>query len=138
MFSQCVIIPDDLFHFRGWKVLSLASVHRQKVSTCTWFNNRYFFYFDWWLKEIHNAYLTKWKYYLVGIFKHIFNICVYNTDCIYLGVEFGARMITIDGKQIKLQIWDTVSTYNICLNYVCCLIHRWKQKWCCCLALKIT
>ncbi|CAJ0945321.1 unnamed protein product [Ranitomeya imitator] len=23
------------------------------------------------------------------------------------GVEFGARMITIDGKQIKLQIWDT-------------------------------
>lgn len=24
------------------------------------------------------------------------------------GVEFGARMITIDGKQIKLQIWDTV------------------------------
>lgn len=27
----------------------------------------------------------------------------------YLGVEFGARMITIDGKQIKLQIWDTVS-----------------------------
>jgi Ras-related protein Rab-2A len=24
------------------------------------------------------------------------------------GVEFGARMVTIDGKQIKLQIWDTV------------------------------
>ncbi|XP_036699173.1 ras-related protein Rab-2A-like isoform X2 [Balaenoptera musculus] len=23
------------------------------------------------------------------------------------GVEFGARMITMDGKQIKLQIWDT-------------------------------
>lgn len=22
-----------------------------------------------------------------------------------IGVEFGARMITIDGKQIKLQIW---------------------------------
>ena len=22
-------------------------------------------------------------------------------------MEFGARMITIDGKQIKLQIWDT-------------------------------
>jgi GTPase SAR1 family protein len=28
---------------------------------------------------------------------------------IVAGVEFGARMITIDGKQIKLQIWDTVS-----------------------------
>lgn len=25
-----------------------------------------------------------------------------------IGVEFGARMISIDGKQIKLQIWDTV------------------------------
>ena len=25
-------------------------------------------------------------------------------------VEFGARMINIEGKQIKLQIWDTVST----------------------------
>lgn len=24
-----------------------------------------------------------------------------------IGVEFGARMITVDGKQIKLQIWDT-------------------------------
>lgn len=25
-----------------------------------------------------------------------------------IGVEFGARMIQIDSKQIKLQIWDTV------------------------------
>lgn len=24
-----------------------------------------------------------------------------------IGVEFGARMIALDGKQIKLQIWDT-------------------------------
>lgn len=29
------------------------------------------------------------------------------------GVEFGARMITIDGKQIKLQIWDTVRLLNL-------------------------
>lgn len=28
-----------------------------------------------------------------------------------IGVEFGARMITIDGKQIKLQIWDTVRVF---------------------------
>ena len=28
------------------------------------------------------------------------------------GVEFGARMISIDGKQMKLQIWDTVSFYS--------------------------
>ncbi len=27
-----------------------------------------------------------------------------------IGVEFGARMVNIDGKQIKLQIWDTVSS----------------------------
>lgn len=29
-----------------------------------------------------------------------------------IGVEFGARMITIDGKQIKLQIWDTGKSYK--------------------------
>jgi hypothetical protein len=29
-----------------------------------------------------------------------------------IGVEFGARMINIDGKQIKLQIWDTVRSYS--------------------------
>ena len=33
------------------------------------------------------------------------------SNYIFTGVEFGARMITIDGKQIKLQIWDTVSIY---------------------------
>ena len=37
--------------------------------------------------------------------------CVCDVDLCPLlsGVEFGARMINIDGKQIKLQIWDTVS-----------------------------
>eukprot|EP01105_Mastigella_eilhardi_P022736 TRINITY_DN5649_c0_g1_i6.p1 TRINITY_DN5649_c0_g1~~TRINITY_DN5649_c0_g1_i6.p1 ORF type:complete len:228 (+),score=58.69 TRINITY_DN5649_c0_g1_i6:79-684(+) len=29
-----------------------------------------------------------------------------------IGVEFGARMITIDDKQIKLQIWDTAGQEN--------------------------
>ena len=28
-----------------------------------------------------------------------------------IGVEFGARMINIEGKQIKLQIWDTVGGF---------------------------
>ena len=28
-----------------------------------------------------------------------------------IGVEFGARMINIEGKQIKLQIWDTVKLF---------------------------
>lgn len=34
-----------------------------------------------------------------------------------IGVEFGARMITIDNKQIKLQIWDTV-IINILYKYL--------------------
>ena len=29
-----------------------------------------------------------------------------------IGVEFGARMINIEGKQIKLQIWDTVGALS--------------------------
>ena len=33
-----------------------------------------------------------------------------------IGVEFGARMINIDGKQIKLQIWDTVSFFLLCFS----------------------
>ena len=35
-----------------------------------------------------------------------------------IGVEFGARMITIQNKQIKLQIWDTVCFVSISfMNY---------------------
>lgn len=31
---------------------------------------------------------------------------------VYISVEFGSRFIAMpDGKQIKLQIWDTVSVY---------------------------
>lgn len=30
-----------------------------------------------------------------------------------IGVEFGARMITIDNKPIKLQIWDTVFLFSL-------------------------
>lgn len=33
-----------------------------------------------------------------------------------IGVEFGARMINIDGKQIKLQIWDTVGRSMPCAS----------------------
>ena len=36
-----------------------------------------------------------------------------------IGVEFGARMITIDGKQIKLQIWDTVCFFLYLLFLFC-------------------
>ncbi|MBA0579710.1 hypothetical protein Gorai_021958, partial [Gossypium raimondii] len=30
-----------------------------------------------------------------------------------IGVEFGARMVTVDGRPIKLQIWDTVITFSL-------------------------
>ena len=36
-------------------------------------------------------------------------MCTHYKCLLLKGVEFGARMINIDGKQIKLQIWDTVS-----------------------------
>uniref|UniRef100_A0A8D2AYG7 Uncharacterized protein n=1 Tax=Sciurus vulgaris TaxID=55149 RepID=A0A8D2AYG7_SCIVU len=31
-----------------------------------------------------------------------------------IGVEFGARMVNTDGKQIKLQIWDTAGQESFC------------------------
>ena len=34
-----------------------------------------------------------------------------------IGVEFGARMITIDSKPIKLQIWDTVSYLSFFISF---------------------
>ena len=39
-----------------------------------------------------------------------------------IGVEFGARMITIDNKPIKLQIWDTVRPCSLCLRFAVLLI----------------
>lgn len=39
-----------------------------------------------------------------------------------IGVEFGARMVTIDGRPIKLQIWDTVSSYTDTLSLLVKLI----------------
>ena len=67
----------------------------------------------------HNMYpYGKWKYqilirfYFAGVGKSC--LLLQFTDKRFqpvhdltIGVEFGARMITIDGKQIKLQIWDT-------------------------------
>lgn len=45
----------------------------------------------------------------VSAFSFPYFIFYYDLFLIFTGVEFGARMINIDGKQIKLQIWDTVS-----------------------------
>jgi len=35
-----------------------------------------------------------------------------------IGVEFGARLISIDKQQIKLQIWDTVRKISIIFIHV--------------------
>ena len=44
-----------------------------------------------------------------------------------IGVEFGARMINIEGKQIKLQIWDTVGALSrimLVVNFVVIAITK--------------
>lgn len=46
-----------------------------------------------------------------------------------IGVEFGARMVTIDGKQIKLQIWDTVSFHFSILAIYKNLIFNLNLGW---------
>ena len=59
-------------------------------------------------------------------------------------MEFGARMITIDGKQIKLQIWDTVSNYsslglghNTFVNSVCTVMGKRVSNQKICVATNI-
>lgn len=42
-------------------------------------------------------------------------------------VEFGARMISIDGKQIKLQIWDTVRGGRERGAGLCRAVHGWLR-----------
>lgn len=37
-----------------------------------------------------------------------------------IGVEFGARMVTIDSRPIKLQIWDTVLSLSLSLYVIYC------------------
>ncbi|CAI0377381.1 unnamed protein product [Linum tenue] len=39
-----------------------------------------------------------------------------------IGVEFGARMITIDNKPIKLQIWDTVRFFFFTCSMCVCVV----------------
>lgn len=47
-----------------------------------------------------------------------------------IGVEFGARMITIDGKQIKLQIWgiNTTIIYKKFIE-VKLLLNHFRYCW---------
>lgn len=48
-----------------------------------------------------------------------------------IGVEFGARMITIDGKPLKLQIWDTVRLLGPLLQALVASMP-WRGLWACC------
>lgn len=50
-----------------------------------------------------------------------------------IGVEFGARMVTIDGRPIKLQIWDTVSkllsfSYFVSVSPPVWLLRKFGRK----------
>ena len=45
-----------------------------------------------------------------------------------IGVEFGARMINIEGKQIKLQIWDTVGALSRIMLVVNLFVHGRNHK----------
>lgn len=67
----------------------------------------------------------EWTFYFPFVFW--LRISKFNYSLLHLGVEFGARMITIDGKQIKLQIWDTVILK--CLQAIFFFEwHRWTYK----------
>jgi hypothetical protein len=64
--------------------------------------------------EMSYAYL--FKYIIIGdtgvgkscLLLQFTDKCFQPVHDLTIGVEFGARMISIDNKQIKLQIWDTV------------------------------
>ena len=73
---------------------------------------------------IHSWILSVYDHPFFFLFQLIFNFQGVGKSCLLLqftdkrfqpvhdltiGVEFGARMISIEDKQIKLQIWDTVS-----------------------------
>lgn len=76
------------------------------------------FYVEKWRyvwKQPASSWRVYWSREMISLCKlpH-FSLCLwlrvsnFNYFLFLPGVEFGARMITIDGKQIKLQIWDTV------------------------------
>lgn len=88
---------------------------------------------------MHTLYLIvligkMWHYSVVSLFAGVGKSCLLLqfTDKRFqpvhdltIGVEFGARMITIDNKPIKLQIWDTVSAiYLIFSLYTASTSHE--------------
>ncbi|KAM6177815.1 ras-related protein Rab-2A-like [Rhynchocyon petersi] len=61
------------------------------------------------------SYTYLFKYIVIGhsgvgkscLLRQFTDKCFLPVHDLTIGIEFGARTITIDGKQIKLQIWDT-------------------------------
>ena len=99
----------SVISIRGGQVLLASAVYRQALPASKWYlindqqsglSSR--------ISCLH-AWLAPWN--LVQVHD------------LTIGVEFGARMINIEGKQIKLQIWDTVS-----LRFdwtLLCSTHSW-------------
>lgn len=71
--------------YRSGQIVSPVAVHRQEIPACPWLNHR-----------LH----TFWWILMIIVFFFLIWITI-------LGVEFGARLVTIETKPIKLQIWDT-------------------------------
>lgn len=43
-----------------------------------------------------------------------------------IGVEFATKVITVDGKQVKAQIWDTGASNSAATVSICGLTAPWK------------
>ena len=53
----------------------------------------------------------KKKQQLDSLSIHFISVC--EDQILTIGVEFGARVVKVSEKKVKLQIWDTVSTNEI-------------------------
>ncbi|KAL0660381.1 hypothetical protein Bca4012_080966 [Brassica carinata] len=45
-----------------------------------------------------------------------------------IGVEFGARMVTVDGRPLKLQIWDTGSYFRLLIGPQRCVLLDCRRE----------
>lgn len=76
--------------WRCWQIMSTPSVHWQTVSARARSHNRY-------VCKLLLSTSFLWSRLLISIWLYAY----------IEGVEFGARMVPIENKQVKLQIWDT-------------------------------